>query len=109
MRSSGADRAMIGGTIAMKGYLINHQVAHKIHIMATQIFSDELRRQIERSSKSRYRIWKETGVSQESLCRFLQGGGLSLGSIDLVCQCLGLQLVLKDRSVVKKTKKRRST
>ena len=100
---------MISGMIAMTGYLIINQVSDRIRIMATRNFSDELRRQIERSPKSRYRIWQETGVSQESLCRFLQGDGLSLGSIDLVCQCLGLQLVLKDRSVVKKTKKRRST
>jgi DNA-binding phage protein len=58
--------------------------------------SEQLRQVILASEKSRYRIWKETGVSQASLCKFISGTtGLTLENIDAIGQCLGLELVAK--------------
>jgi len=53
----------------------------------------ELRAEIERSGASRYRLSRETGVSEAALGRFVRGqGGLSLKSVELVCETLGLGL-----------------
>ena len=55
--------------------------------------SDQLRRAIDASDKSRYRISKETGIAQETLSRFMSGkGGLSIDGIDKLAECLGLRL-----------------
>lgn len=59
--------------------------------------SDQLRRAIESSGKTRYRIWQESGVAQETLSRFMSGkGGLSVDAIDKVTECLGLDLVIRN-------------
>ena len=59
-----------------------------------QKFSDQLRQAIERADKTRYQISMETNIAQSTLSRFIHGkGGLSLESIDLVCQCIGGRLV----------------
>jgi DNA-binding phage protein len=56
--------------------------------------SDQLRRAIKTSGKTRYRIWRETGIAQETLSRFVSGkGGLSIDGIDKLGECLGLNLV----------------
>jgi hypothetical protein len=55
--------------------------------------SDQLRRIIAEGDKSRYRIWRETGVAQETLCRFMAGGGLSMEALDKVGEYLGLRIV----------------
>jgi len=68
-------------------------------------FSDELRRAIECSGKSRYRISKESGVAQTVLCRFVHGKtGMSLESVDRICACLRLRLVAEDEPPRKKTR-----
>ena len=54
-------------------------------------FSEQLREAIRQEERSRYRISLETGIAQGQLSRFMQGKcGLSLRSIDLLCECLGL-------------------
>jgi hypothetical protein len=59
--------------------------------------SDQLRIAIETSGKSRYRIWKETGIAQAVLSRFMNGkGGLSVDGIDRLAVCLGLELIVHD-------------
>lgn len=61
--------------------------------MAT--IGDQLRRAIERSGKSRYRISKETGITQSVLSRFMHGtAGLSVENIDRVCQCIGAKVAI---------------
>jgi len=56
--------------------------------------SDQLRRAIETSGVSRYRIAKETGVSQSSLALFVSGErGLSIEAMDAVGLYLGLSIV----------------
>jgi len=46
--------------------------------------SDQLRREIDKCGMSRYRLSRETGVSDAQLCRFMAGEGLSVKSIDLM-------------------------
>ena len=57
-------------------------------------FSDELRRAIKTAPVSRYRIAVDSGISQAVLSRFLKGQvGLSMETVDLLCDYLGLKLV----------------
>ena len=68
-----------------------------------QRFSDQLRRAVEQSDKTRYRISKETGIDQGNLARFVnQGAGLSMDSVDTLCECLGLRLVAEGKVPNKK-------
>ena len=56
--------------------------------------SDQLRAAIESSGVSRYRIWKQTGIAQAVLSKFMAGkGGLSMEGIDAIGRQLHLQLV----------------
>ncbi len=53
--------------------------------------TDQIRRAIERSAVSRYRIAQETGVAESTLCRFMgRKGGLSLDALDRVGKYLHL-------------------
>jgi len=55
--------------------------------------SDQLRRAIQQCTLSRYRIAKETGVSQSVLSLFCSGQrGLSLKAIDALVRLLDLDL-----------------
>ena len=72
---------------------------------ARQPFSDQLRRAIQRSGKSRYAISKETGIAQSILSRFVHGdAGLSLENIDRVCQSIGARLATGKATPRKKGK-----
>ncbi len=56
--------------------------------------SDDLRRAIEQSSLSRYRISKETGIDQACLSRFKAGKvGLTTKNWDAIGRLLGLRIV----------------
>ena len=58
--------------------------------------SDQLRKAILASEKSCYRIWKETGIAPSVLSRFLnRQHGLSMDSVDKLCECIGARLVLE--------------
>ena len=61
-----------------------------------------MRRAIEQSGTSRYRLAEESGVDAASLCRFVAGQtDLTLKNIDRIGQVIGLRLVI-DRPVGKK-------
>ena len=56
--------------------------------------SDQVRQAIADAEVSRYWIWKETGVAQETLSRFMnRKGGLSLDGLDKIAEVLKLDLV----------------
>jgi transcriptional regulator with XRE-family HTH domain len=56
-------------------------------------FADQLRAAIENCGKTRYQIFKETGIPQETLSRFVNGErGLSMESIELLFENLGLKI-----------------
>jgi hypothetical protein len=68
-------------------------------------FSDDLRRAIARSEKSRYAISKESGIAESTLSRFVNGkGGMSVAGIDRICQCIGARLVVEGQPRPKKGK-----
>ncbi len=50
---------------------------------------------IEKSGKSRYQIWQDTGVSQTVLHRIVKGGTCSIETLDILCKYLGLELMPK--------------
>ena len=61
-------------------------------------FSEQLRDAIGQDERSRYRISMETGIPQGQLSRFMHDkGGLSLRSVDLLCECLGLGITAQNR------------
>ncbi|MCE9553408.1 MAG: hypothetical protein K8T91_08535 [Planctomycetes bacterium] len=58
--------------------------------------SQQVRQAIEASDVSRYRIWKDTGIDQGTLSRFMAGdGGLSLEGLDAIGELLGLEIVIR--------------
>ena len=75
--------------------------------MAKKLISEQLREAIDRSGKTRYRIYMETGIAQSQLSRFVNDPSvsLSLANIDKLCECIGAELVLKAEHV----KPKRST
>ena len=60
-----------------------------------QQLSDQLRQAVLRCGKTRYRIGVETGIAHSIISRFINhGAGMSLSSIDKLCECIGAELVL---------------
>ena len=61
-------------------------------------FSEQLRQAIDQDERSRYRISMQTGIPQGQLSRFMHSkGGLSLRSVDLLCECLGLTITVREQ------------
>jgi transcriptional regulator with XRE-family HTH domain len=61
-------------------------------------FSDQVRRAIEASGKSRYRICKEAGIDKAAMSRFMSGErGLTLRVLDRLAEYLGLELVSRQK------------
>lgn len=59
---------------------------------------DDIRKAIIASDKSRYRLWKETGISQGHLSDFMAGNkGLSVEALELLAQCLNLEITVRTR------------
>ena len=57
-------------------------------------FSEQLRQAIETAPVTRYRIAVDTGISEAVLSRFVNSKvGLSMETVDLLCDYLGLKLV----------------
>ena len=58
-------------------------------------FSEQLRKAIEQAPVSRYAIHKATGIDQAVLSKFVRGErtGLSMETVDALCDYLGLKLV----------------
>jgi hypothetical protein len=52
---------------------------------------------MEKSSKTRYQIWKDTGISQTVLQRIVRGGTASIETLDILCKYLGLELIDKKK------------
>ena len=50
---------------------------------------DQLRKAIKAGSKSRYQLWKDTGIDQGQLARFMAGiSGLSVDSMESLVDAL---------------------
>ncbi len=67
-----------------------------IHLMARIL--DDIRKAIDASDKSRYRMWQETGIAQAQLSKLMHGErGLSLDALERLMDCLGLELVIQPK------------
>ena len=57
---------------------------------------DEMRKAIQRSDRTRYRLCKDTGIDQGALSRFVAGHpGLSLENLETLANALGLEIVVR--------------
>jgi hypothetical protein len=71
--------------------------------MAAKRISDQLKQAINECGKSRYRIAKETGISQAILSRFVRTEcGLSLAYYDRLAEYFGLELAPKRKPTKRK-------
>ena len=60
--------------------------------------SDQIRQAIETYGQTRYRIAKETGISQPTLSRFMDGSrGLPMKTLDRLAEYLGLEIVVRKK------------
>ena len=74
-----------------------------------QQLSDQIREAVLRAGKTRYRIALETGISESLLSRFVRGkAGLSMESIDKLCELIGARLEWEDRGPQPKRPKRKA-
>ncbi len=59
-----------------------------------QTVTERIRQALDECGESRYRISQKTGIDQAVLSRFVNGhGGMSLPTLDLLCEHLELSLV----------------
>jgi len=59
---------------------------------------DEIRKAIDASGKTRYRIWQETGLTQAHLSKVMSGErGLSLDAMETLAECLGLEIMIRPK------------
>jgi transcriptional regulator with XRE-family HTH domain len=64
--------------------------------------SDQIRKAVDASGLSRYRIAKEIGIVESAISKFMAGkGGLSLEKLDALAELLGLSLT-KSRATRKR-------
>lgn len=69
---------------------------------------DDIRAAIAASDKSRYRLWRETGISQGQLSEFMAGTkGLSVEALEKLAGCLGLEITAKPIKRSKTSRKER--
>jgi hypothetical protein len=59
----------------------------------------QLRKAIQASDKTRYKLWMETGIDQGQLARFMAGGsGLSVESTEKLVEALGLEIIIRPKA-----------
>ncbi len=59
-------------------------------------FSDQIRRAVDSSGLSRYRICKDAGIDQATFSRFMTGKvGLSIPTLDALADVLGLNITTR--------------
>lgn len=64
---------------------------------------DEIRRAVETSGKTRYRIAKESGVSAGQLSRLVNGErGMTVETIERLADHLGLKITIEPKNKTKK-------
>jgi transcriptional regulator with XRE-family HTH domain len=69
--------------------------------------SEQVRRAIDASGVSRYRICKTTGLSEPTMSRFMTGkGGLSMEMLDKIGEYLGLTISAEGASAASPKPKR---
>jgi hypothetical protein len=56
--------------------------------------SDQIRKAVDASGLSRYRIAKEIGVAESTMSRFMAGSGLEMTNLDRLADLLGLNITV---------------
>ena len=64
---------------------------------------ETLREYIIKSDKTRYRIAKDTGIDQATLCRVMQGESCSVETAELLCEYFGLKLTEQPKRKSRRT------
>lgn len=91
-------------------YLRIRKVRCKMIVMAKNskrppTLSEQLKAAILNCGQSRYRISQQTGITEATLSKFIHGHhGLSLETVDLLGQYLGLRLITTDEQLNKQGK-----
>jgi transcriptional regulator with XRE-family HTH domain len=76
--------------------------------MGRKTISDQLREAIKTCGKTRYQISQESGIDEAALSKFMnEKVGLSLPTIDKLCECIGAELVIGPGRVARSKKKGR--
>jgi hypothetical protein len=57
-----------------------------------------IRKQIRTCGKSRYRIFKDTGVSEAQLCRILQGRTCKAETVEILLKYFGFDIAKKHKA-----------
>ena len=58
---------------------------------------EEIRKQISKSEKSRYRISQDTGIDEAALSRIMNGGSCKVETADILFKYFGIELIQKKR------------
>jgi transcriptional regulator with XRE-family HTH domain len=70
-------------------------------------FSDQVRRAVEASGLTRYRIWQETGIDQSTLSKFVTGkAALSMEALDKLADLLDLNVTAGKKPAASKGKRK---
>lgn len=65
---------------------------------------EQLRQAIRAGEKTRYKLWRETGIDQGQLTRFMAGeSGLSVESTEKLIGALGLEIIIRPKVAGKRT------
>ncbi len=64
--------------------------------MVNFMIIEEIRKQIKKCGKSRYRISKDTGIDEAALCRIMQGGSCKAETVDILLDYFGF-VITKDK------------
>lgn len=74
--------------------------------MAKEPLSEQLRSAVLNCGVSRYRIAKDTGLTEAQLCRFVSGQiDIKLSTVDRICEYIGARLVLDEIPARRKRKR----
>jgi transcriptional regulator with XRE-family HTH domain len=66
--------------------------------MGNKRFSDQIRRAVDSSGRSRYAICKAIGLPQSAMSRFMAGNsGLSMDTLDKLAELLGFSVATRPR------------
>lgn len=69
---------------------------------------DDIRRAIDACGRTRHRLSQETGISESQLSQFVAGTkGLSVESLELLADCLGLEIIARPVRPTKANRKDR--
>ena len=60
-------------------------------------FKDQIRSALATCGETRYRVEKNSGLTEPQLCRFAAGEGMSMSALDTLAEYLGLEIVVRGK------------